>query len=56
MMLLEAQLEKQLESITISQTYADEMSQVNDSLAYLFFHFEWKCKVLYIIFVYLNFK
>ncbi len=28
MMLLEAQLEKQLESITISQTYAEEMSQV----------------------------
>ncbi len=27
-MLLEAQLEKQLESITISQAYAEEMSQV----------------------------
>lgn len=27
-MLLEAQLEKQLESITISQTYEEEMSQV----------------------------
>lgn len=42
-MLMEAQLEKQLESITISQTYEEEMSQVKHLTKVQFSRVRVKC-------------